>query len=246
MSAAHRSDGVPTAGAPSWHVVLTGPRAGDQRREALDFLAVCRGHRPGTWETVHRCPGCGSDQHGAPSLRLTAAARRRRGRDRPDGGASTPAVSFSRCGGWLATAWLDPEPADSGAAAGDGAPWRIGVDIELVDSPAFATEDGLGPAGSSVGFAPEELQAVARLPEAQRPAVRATLWAVKEAVVKARGTGFTADPAELVVGRHDPQAGALVLGVPGHPEAVIAVGTQWPGGEPPEGQVGAVVLLSGR
>lgn len=233
-----RQDGAPTTGAPSWHVVLTGPRTPDQRREALDFLAVSRGFRPGTWEAVHQCPGCGSDQHGVPSLRLTSLGRRRYGPGLPDDATPVPGVSFSRAGGWLATAWLDPAAAQTG--------WRVGVDIEQVASPAFTTADGLGPVERSVGFSAAEQQAVAGLPEAQQPAVRATLWAVKEAAVKALGTGFHSDPAELSVARADPTAGGLRLEVPGHPEAVVVLGTDWPGGELPEGQVGAVVVFSVR
>ncbi|WP_431862485.1 4'-phosphopantetheinyl transferase family protein [Micrococcus terreus] len=231
-----QKDGASTPGAPSWHVVLTGPRTPDQRREALDFLAVSRGFRPGTWDAVHQCPECGSDQHGSPSLRLTSLARRRHGTGLPDDATPVPCVSFSRAGGWLATAWLDPDAAQTG--------WRIGVDIEVVTGPAFATADGLGPAESSVGFSGAEQQAVAGLPEGQQAAVRATLWAVKEAVVKALGTGFRADPSELTVARTDPATGGLRLEVPDHPEAVVVLGTDWPGGELPEGQVGAVVLLS--
>lgn len=232
----HVQDGAPTTGAPSWHVVLTGPRTPDQRREALDFLAVSRGFRPGTWEAIHHCPECGSDQHGTPSLRLTSLARRRHGTGLPDDATPVPCVSFSRCGGWLATAWLDPDAAQTG--------WRIGVDIEQTGSPAFATADGLGPPESSVGFSAAEQQAVAELPEAQQPAVRATLWAVKEAVVKALGTGFRTDPSDLSVARTDPATGGLRLEVPDHPEAVVVLGTDWPGGELADGQAGAVVLLS--
>lgn len=232
------SDGAPTSGAPSWHVVLTGPRTPDQRREALDFMAVCHGHRPGTWEAVHRCPDCGSEDHGAPALRLSALARRRQGTGLPDDVTPVPAVSFSRCGGWLATAWLDPGAVELG--------WRIGVDIESAGSRAFATADGLGAGSNAVGFSAAEQRAIAAQPEVQQAALRATLWAVKEATVKALGIGFRADPSDLSVAETDPDSGALAVQIPEHPEAVVVLGTDWPGGELPDGQVGAIVLLSER
>ena len=93
------------------------------------------------------------------------------------------AVSFSRSRGWLATAWLD------GASVADG--WRIGVDIE--EHSAFATPDDLG----AVGYSTAEAAAIARLSASDQPVARARLWSVKEALVKARGTGFRSDPAEV-------------------------------------------------
>lgn len=221
--------GAPGTRRPGWHVVLTGPGAADQRREALDFLAVSTGVRPGSYRISHRCPGCGAEDHGAPVLEYEPAALRRRGPDAPDAGAPRPAVSFSRAGGWLATAWLDAEHAAAG--------WRVGVDLEDAGSEAFA--DGSGLAG--VGYSPDEEAALAGLGEQEQPGARAMLWAVKEAVVKAAGTGFTDDPADVAV----TVPGSLHLTVPGHPEAVIVLGQHWPGGPPPEGLVGAVVIQRG-
>lgn len=218
--------------APGWHVVLTGPRAGDQRREALDFLAVSLGHRPGTFGVVHRCPVCGSTDHGAPVLEYSRLARRRRGPGALDAAArsvSLPAVSFSRAGGWLATAWVTPESAALG--------WRVGVDLEVSDAPAFASAEGLG----EVAYAPDEAEAVSRRAAAEQPAARAALWSLKEAVVKAWGTGFESDPSGVRVtapGTLDPQ-------IPGHPEAVVVPGEHWPGGPPGEGLSGMLCLVRG-
>lgn len=226
---------------PGWHVVLTGPRAGDQRREALDFLAVSLGHRPGTFEVVHHCPGCGSAEHGVPALRYSGLARRRHGPDAVDPSRALPAVSFSRSRGWLATAWLDA------ASATDG--WRIGVDIEELGSPAFATADDLG----SVGYSAAEAATIAGLPAPDRPLARARLWSVKEALVKARGTGFQEDPAEVSLtlaadgaegdGRPDGTDRPLRWRIPQAPAAAVRADPEWPGGAAPEGLVGAVVLL---
>ncbi|MEV4901820.1 4'-phosphopantetheinyl transferase superfamily protein [Citricoccus sp. NPDC055426] len=224
--------GVGPAGgsAPDWHVVLTGPRAGDQRREALDFLAVSLGHRPGTFTVLHHCPRCGARDHGAPELAYSALARRRRGPDALTGAVEAetlPAVSFSRAGGWLATAWVDP------VASGRG--WRIGVDLEVSDAPAFASAEGLG----EVAYSPDEAAEVSRRTPAEQPAVRAALWSLKEAVVKASGTGFEGDPAEVRV----TAPGTLTPQVPGHPEAVIVTGEHWPGGPVGEGLTGMLCLL---
>lgn len=220
--------------APGWHVVVTGPRAGDQRREALDFLAVCLGHRPGTFEVTHRCPECGSGGHGVPALRYSSLARRRHGPDAVDPDRGLPAVSFSRSRGWLATAWLDADAVRSG--------WRIGVDIEELDSPAFATAEELG----AIGFSPAEADVVAGLAEADRPLARARLWSAKEALVKARGTGFRDDPARTALLPAGPEGAAdrgLTWRVPGAASAVVSADPDWPGGPAPEGLVGAVVVL---
>lgn len=226
------ASGVDPAGGPvpDWHVVLTGPQAGDQRREGLDFLAVSLGHRPGTFTVLHHCPRCGAQGHGAPELAYSALARRRRGPDalsRADEAVALPAVSFSRAGGWLATAWVDP------VATGRG--WRIGVDLEVSRAPAFASAEGLG----EVAYSPDEAAAVSRCPPAEQPAIRAALWSLKEAVVKARGTGFEGDPAEVRV----TAPGTLTPQIPGHPEAVIVTGDHWPGGPVGEGLTGMLCLL---
>ena len=216
--------------APGWHVVLTGPRAGDQRREALDFLAVSLGHRPGTFTVVHHCPRCGAQDHGAPEVAYSPLARRRRGPDAltgASGSAPLPAVSFSRAGGWLATAWVEP------AAAARG--WRIGVDLEVTGAPAFQTAAGLG----EVAYSPGEADVVSRRAAAEQPAVRAALWSLKEAVVKAFGTGFETDPSAVRV----TVPGTLTPRIPGHPEAVVVPGEHWPGGSPGEGLTGMVCLL---
>nr|WP_221243645.1 4'-phosphopantetheinyl transferase superfamily protein [Micrococcus sp. TA1] len=204
----------------------------------MDYLAVSLGHRPGTFEVEHRCPACGSAEHGAPVLRYSRLALRRHGPDAVDPARALPAVSFSRSRGWLATAWLDA------ALVADG--WRIGVDIEELGSSAFATADELG----AVGFSVAEASAIAGLPPADRPLARARLWSAKEALVKARGTGFRGDPAGVPLvpadeGPDDPDVEdpGLTWAVPGAPGAVVSADPYWPGGSAPEGLVGAVVVL---
>ncbi|NUL46392.1 4'-phosphopantetheinyl transferase superfamily protein [Cellulosimicrobium funkei] len=218
------------ASGPGWHVVVTGPRTGDQRREALDFLAVSLGHRPGTFEVTHRCAQCGSEDHGRPMLRHSRLARRRRGPDAlttAELAAPLPAVSFSRAGGWLATAWLGEPETSAG--------WRIGVDLEQAGAAAFAEPAEL----AGVGFSAGEERLVAALDEQDRPGLRGLLWCVKEALAKAHGTGFTGDPAEVAV----TVPGTLDLAVPGQPGAVIIPDRDWPGGHAPDHLLGAVVLL---
>ncbi|XKH56597.1 4'-phosphopantetheinyl transferase superfamily protein [Citricoccus nitrophenolicus] len=218
------------ASGPGWHVVVTGPRTGDQRREALDFLAVSLGRRPGTFEVSHRCAQCGSEDHGRPELRHSRLARRRRGPDALAAGdlaAPLPAVSFSRAGGWLATAWLG----ESDTAAG----WRIGVDLEQTGSAAFAEPAEL----AGVGFSAEEERLVGALDDHVRPGIRGLLWCAKEALAKAHGTGFVGDPADVAV----TVPGTLDLAVPDRPGAVIVPDRDWPGGHAPDHLLGAVVLL---
>ncbi|WP_313822178.1 4'-phosphopantetheinyl transferase superfamily protein [Citricoccus sp.] len=221
--------GGPASG-PGWHVVVTGPRAGDQRREALDFLAVSLGLRPATFEVTHRCPHCGSEDHGQPELRHSRVARRRRGPDALAAGdlaAPLPAVSFSRAGGWLATAWLGAPDAAAG--------WRIGVDLEQAGSAAFAGPSEL----AGVGFSATEERLIGALEDHVRPGARGQLWCAKEALAKARGTGFIGDPADVAV----TAPGSLELAVPDRPGARIVPDRDWPGGHAPDHLLGAVVLL---
>lgn len=218
--------------APGWHVVLTGPQAGDQRREALDFLAVSLGHRPGTFEVLHSCPRCGGTDHGTPLLGYSRLARRRRGPDALDAAAQAailPAVSFSRAAGWLAMAWVSPESTARG--------WRVGVDLEVSSAPAFASAEGLG----EVAYSPDEAEVVSLHAPAEQHAVRAALWTLKESVVKARGTGFEGDPAAVRV----TVPGTVTPQVPGHPEAIVVTGEHWPGGPVGAGLTGMLCLLQG-
>lgn len=218
------------ASEPGWHVVVTGPRTGDQRREALDFLAVSLGHRPGTFEVIHRCSHCGSEDHGQPELRHSRLARRRRGPDAlapGDLAAPLPAVSFSRAGGWLATAWLGVPETVAG--------WRIGVDLEQAGSAAFAEPSEL----AGVGFSEEEERMLGALEEHVRPGTRGLLWCAKECLAKAHGTGFIGDPADVAV----TLPGTLELAVPDRPGSVIVPDRDWPGGPAPDHLLGAVVLL---
>lgn len=212
---------------PRWHVVLTGPGTADQRRDALDFVAVSVGQRPGTYQVEHHCPTCGATDHGVPSLTYSRLALRRRGPDAPDADAPTPAVSFSRAGGWLATAWVDAADAVAG--------WSVGVDLEDSDSVAFTAPDEL----AGVGFSADEEAVIATLAEHEQVQARGLLWCAKEALVKAAGSGFTGDPSEVAV----TVPGSLQLGVPDHPEAQVVLDRDWPAGPAPEHLLGAVILL---
>lgn len=98
-------------------------------------------------------------------------------------GATLPlALSLSRASGYVLLAALP----DSGEA-------RIGVDLETMQDASFAGFD-------EVALTANELNVVAGLQPGQQSTARARLWARKEALVKALGTGFAGrDPNTLDV-----------------------------------------------
>lgn len=207
----------PAAGAGVLLVPPTGPGI-DHRARALGELAeILEAAEPLT--VRHRCPRCGSDTHGAPSLAWVTGAA---GESVP----VLPAVSFSRARGWL--------------ALGFSAIGRIGVDIEDPQHAAFA-DGGLDDAI----FAPEEQQRHRQAGEHQRRQARAVDWVAKEALAKAAGVGFSADdPTAFTV----TAAGDLVYGGIQQPGARLVPSAQWvtPLDVTTAGLVGAAVVLPER
>jgi len=157
-------------------IVVLGPRGATDAADRA-FLLVAAGWvvgaDPGTMSLVRRCPTCGGDDHGRPSIR------------RADGQAGGRAdvgrrleVSLSRAGSVVAV------------ALGFAGP--VGIDIESVDAVSRAGFD-------DVAFNPVELAALEGLAGHDAAAARAALWTGKEAALKAIGVGLRVDPRTLTV-----------------------------------------------
>lgn len=168
------------------------PDAGDAAllAQVAAALSAAWGRAIGPLGLTHRCPVCGGAGHGAP--RLTGL---------PPGRTALVSISgvAAADGRWRVAAWWTPDAggadrADSGLRAPrtHGAA-GLGLDLEQADAPAFGTEDALG----AVAFGPHERAWIRARPVEDRPAARARLWTRKEAIVKAAGTGFTGDPADV-------------------------------------------------
>lgn len=119
------------------------------------------------------CPQCRQTDHGRPVLGYCLAAHPAPITDRPE----LPQISLSRCDTLVAV-----------ALAAKGA---LGVDIETIEGVARADFD-------SVAFHENERAALLNLTEAERPLARTILWAAKEAILKAAGTGLTISPDLLL------------------------------------------------
>ncbi|TKV29436.1 4'-phosphopantetheinyl transferase superfamily protein [Arthrobacter sp. NamB2] len=148
-----------------------------QRLLAAELLDV----RVSDLASCFTCLSCGSEQglpdHGRPGYSLN--------------GEPVPlALSLSRAGGFVLLAALDTRGADPvPGACGVG----VGVDLESMTGTAF---DGF----DDVALTRAERDDVGRLPEVQRAAARTRLWARKEALLKAFGTGFAdRDPSQVDV-----------------------------------------------
>ncbi|MGO1184156.1 MAG: 4'-phosphopantetheinyl transferase family protein [Micrococcaceae bacterium] len=207
----------PAVGAGVLLVPPTGPGI-DQRDRALAELAEVL-DSAAELTVRHRCPRCGSDTHGTPSLVWGAGAAE-------ESVPVLPSVSFSRARGWL--------------ALGFSATGRIGVDIEDPQHAAFA-DGGLDDAI----FTPEEQQCHRQAGEHQRRQARLVDWVAKEALAKAAGVGFSADdPTAFTV----TAAGDLVYGGVKQPGARLVPSAQWetPLDVTTVGLVGAVVVLPER
>ncbi len=150
---------------------------------------------PGLPVSRFACPRCtpsrGSTDHGRPGYTLR--------------GEPLPLLpSLSRAGGFVLLGILDrrSDPSRSSSAdtdrhlrsdAGGGNASGFGIDLESVRRADFEGFD-------DIALTRDEAAAVGELPEPLRPAARARLWARKEALAKALGTGFVDHgPNELEV-----------------------------------------------
>lgn len=149
------------------------------RERVRAALSAVWGEDPGPLGLARRCPACGSGEHGAPRLTGLPAGRRVL--------VSLSGVADDDGAPLRVAAWWMPGPAPAPPGSG------LGLDLERIDAPALAAPDGLG----GVGFSTAERTWLAGLAPADRPAARARLWTRKEALVKAAGTGFTGDPADV-------------------------------------------------
>ena len=166
------------------------------------------------WAPAQERPDVGPGPGGV----LTGAWRRLRRRG-PDCRPALPAVSLSHTAGEhpvTVLAWCAPMDVAVDAAAGGaagteagpvtGAPvrvsrWSVGVDVEDVDSARTRRalepgEDGAA-AADAVAFSAGQLATWSTLPRRQAYAARVDAWCRAEALVKARGTGFTEDPSAV-------------------------------------------------
>ena len=112
-----------------------------------------------------------------------------------DPGARDPAPTRRDPRGTGAHATTDAHAAGTGAhGGGTGTTGTgIGVDIDVVSGVVFEGFDDVALSGA-------ERSHVARLPRQEQDGARARLWVRKEALVKARGTGFgSAGPADVEV-----------------------------------------------
>ncbi|MEA5454517.1 4'-phosphopantetheinyl transferase superfamily protein [Sinomonas sp. JGH33] len=131
---------------------------------------------PGRILPLYRCPACGDGEHGSPGFALAAS-------DDGDAGDALStrlllAASMSRAAGW---ALLGLERSRECSA-----PARIGVDL------AHASDFGTIPDSA---FSSRECLRLTASRDAQAEAAR--LWARKEALLKAMGTGLRTDPASV-------------------------------------------------
>lgn len=138
-----------------------------------DFAAGILSVRPGELTADYSCPDCGTGpelDHGRPGYRLHGA---------PTG----LSLSLSRSRGWALLA--------AGRAVGPGsAGATIGIDLEHSSGAMF-------PGFDDVALTPAERQLLTELPPDQADHWRTAVWARKEALLKARGTGLRLDPCSV-------------------------------------------------
>jgi 4'-phosphopantetheinyl transferase len=183
-------------------------------------VAELLGVPPGLVIPTYTCPDCGPGEHGVPGFALTAsgsvAATARGIRAAYDGERPLPlpvAASMSRAGGWVLLA--AELPSDKGDAGVGEAPIRrrarLGVDLARIADLRDAIPDA--------AFSAAERR---RVCAADDPAAEAaTLWARKEALLKALGTGLRGDPSAVeTVG--DPRVSDLDPGRCGLPAGFAA------------------------
>lgn len=134
-----------------------------------DFAAGILAARAGELTADYSCPECGT----GPELDHGRPGYRLRGA--PDG----PLLSLSRSHGWALLAAVNPGPATA-----------VGVDLEHRSGVGF-------PGFDDVALTPLERQLLTELPPDQTDHWRTAVWARKEALLKARGTGLRLDPCSV-------------------------------------------------
>lgn len=175
------------------------------------FAAGILGVGPGELTADYSCPDCGTGpklDHGRPGYRLHGA---------PAG----LILSLSRSRGWALLA-----AGRAGAARGTGAAgMTLGIDLEHSSGVMF-------PGFDDVALTAAERQLLVALPPEQAMPWRASAWARKEALLKARGTGLRIDPASVEAFAVPADGAAVVdldtvaLGLPAGFAAALAVVSQ--------------------
>lgn len=137
------------------------------------FAAGILSVRPGELTADYSCPDCGTGpelDHGRPGYRL-------------DGAPARLSLSLSRSRGWaLLAAGRAVGPGSVGAA--------IGIDLEHSSGAMFTGFD-------DVALTPTERRLLTELPPDRADHWRTAVWARKEALLKARGTGLRVDPCSV-------------------------------------------------
>ncbi|WP_024367034.1 4'-phosphopantetheinyl transferase family protein [Arthrobacter sp. TB 26] len=172
------------------------------------FAAGILSVRPGELTADYSCPDCGTGpelDHGRPGYRL-------------DGAPTGLSLSLSRSRGWALLA--------AGRGVGPGsAGSTIGIDLEHSSGTVF-------PGFDDVALTPAERQLLTELPPDQADHWRTAVWARKEALLKARGTGLRLDPCSVEAFPEPADGNVLfeldtpALGLPaGFAAALAVVGT---------------------
>lgn len=172
------------------------------------FAAGILSVRPGELTADYSCPDCGTGpelDHGRPGYRL-------------DGAPTGLSLSLSRSHGWALLA--------AGSAVGPGgAGATVGIDLEHSSGAMF-------PGFDDVALTPAERQWLAALATNQADHWRTAVWARKEALLKALGTGLRVDPCSVEAFPEPAGGNVLIeldtaaLGLPaGFAAALAVVGT---------------------
>lgn len=151
------------------------------------FAAELLGVPPGELTAEYSCPDCGTGpelDHGRPGYRLRGEiASQGAGRSLSPGISGVPSsglsLSLSRSRGWALL-----------AADDRGVGQAVGIDLEHVSGVGF-------PGFDDVVLSTAERKLLSALPPHLVDLWRTAVWARKEALLKARGTGLRVDPCSV-------------------------------------------------
>ncbi|WP_433876593.1 4'-phosphopantetheinyl transferase family protein [Sinomonas atrocyanea] len=191
------------------------------------LVAEAAGTDPRRVLPAYTCPDCGRGEHGAPGFVLSAPAH--------DGGARPPlptpgrllpvVASMSRAGGWaLLAAEVTPCGGEVTPCGGEvtprgaevtGCAQGLGVDLAAVADFRTGIPDAV--------FSAAERRRASEAAEPAREAAR--IWARKEALLKAVGSGLRGDPRSVET-LEDPRVRDLSPAALGLPPGFVAAVAQ--------------------